>query len=208
MTELKLFYTQNSPYARKVRIVAAEKHIELVEEEVVLAEPDNAARQYNPLGKVPVLLLQNNEAVYDSPVIAEFLDAKSPVAHLIPADQGLRMQVKRLEALADGVCDAAVAVMLESRRSADKQDASFIEKQKAKVRNGLQAFEHAISGREWLVDNKYSLADIALACMVGYVSIRFEGEIVLVHEYPNLYAFYQKLLERPIYANTQPAPKY
>ncbi len=205
--ELTLLYTQNSPYARKVRIVAAEKHIELNQESVVLAEPDNAARQYNPLGKVPVLILPNEEAVYDSPVIAEYLDKKSPVANLIPVDNEVRVQVKRWEALADGVCDAAVAVMLEKRRQAEKQDETVIEKQQAKVINGLNAFEQALEGQEWLVNNKYGLADIALACAVGYVSIRFEADIEMATQYPNLFAFYATLLERPIYAETQPESK-
>lgn len=207
MMELTLLYTVNSPYARKVRIVAAEKHIELNQESVVLAESDNAARQYNPLGKVPVLILPNQEAIYDSPVIAEYLEKKSPVANLIPVDNEVRVQVKRWEALADGVCDAAVAVMLEKRRLPEKQDEAVIEKQQEKVINGLNAFEQALSGQEWLVNNKYSLADIALACAVGYVSLRFEGEIDMAGLYPNLSAFYQKLLARPIYAETQPAPK-
>lgn len=205
--ELTLLYTVNSPYARKVRIVASEKHIELNQQSVVLAEPDNAARQYNPLGKVPVLILPNQEAIYDSPVIAEYLEKKSPVANLIPVDNEVRVQVKRWEALADGICDAAVAVMLETRRAEEKQDETVIAKQKEKVTNGLAAFETALSGQEWLVNNKYSLADIALACAVGYVGLRFDAEIDMEGQYPNLFAFYQKLLARPIYAETQPEPK-
>lgn len=205
--ELKLFYTQNSPYARKVRVVAAEKHIDVNEALVVLAESDNAAKQFNPLGKVPVLILDNSTAIYDSPVIAEYLDKKSPVANLIPVDNEVRVKVKTWEALADGVCDAAVAVMLEKRRQVEKQDETFIAKQKVKVISGLNTFEQALAGKDWLVNNKYSLADIALACMVGYVSIRFESEIDLSRQYPNLFAFYQKLLARPIYQETQPAPK-
>lgn len=205
--ELTLLYTVNSPYARKVRIVASEKHIELNQQPVVLAEPDNAARQYNPLGKVPVLILPNEEAIYDSPVIAEYLEKKSPVANLIPVDNEVRVQVKRWEALADGVCDAAVAVMLEMRRSEEKQDVAVVAKHKEKVINGLNAFENALDGQEWLVNNKYSLADIALACAIGYVALRFEAEINLSEHYPNLSRFYQKLLARPIYAETQPEPK-
>lgn len=205
--ELKLLYTENSPYARKVRIVAADKHIELTEALVVLADADNAAKQYNPLGKVPVLILPNEDALYDSPVIAEYLDKKSPVANLIPVDQELRVQVKRWEALADGVCDAAVAVMLEHRRAPEKQDEGAIARQKTKVMNGLKAFEAALGENEWLVNNKYSLADIALACMIGYVSLRFADEIEFSHQYPGLHAFYQRLLERPVYAQTQPTPK-
>jgi len=206
--KMKLLYTQNSPYARKVRIIATDKHIELEQEEVVLANADNAANQYNPLGKVPVLILPNGDAIYDSPVIAEYLDKKSPVANLIPVDNEERVQVKRWEALADGICDAAVAVMLEQRRAVERQDDTFVERQARKVTRGLSAFEQVLEGQEWVAGVKYGLADIALACAVGYVAIRFEGEIDMAATYPNLHAFYARLLERPVYAQTQPAPKY
>ena len=115
---MKLLYTVNSPYARKVRIVASEKHIVLNLTEVVLAAPDCPVSQYNPLGKVPVLILDDGESLYDSRVIVEYLDNRTPLAHLIPQVSGAKTTVRRWEALADGVCDAAVAVMLEQRRVA------------------------------------------------------------------------------------------
>ena len=84
---MKLLYTINSPYARKIRIVAAEKHIDIKLEEVVLSDPDCPVKQYNPLGKVPVLVLgDDNDSLYDSRVIAEYLDNRTPLAHLIPKD--------------------------------------------------------------------------------------------------------------------------
>src|SRR5688572_26641828 len=108
---MKLLYTVNSPYARKVRIVATEKHIDLVLEEVVLTAPDCPVKQYNPLGKVPVLVLDDGDSLYDSRVIVEYLDNRTPLAHLIPQDHGSKVWVRRWEALADGVCDAVVAIV-------------------------------------------------------------------------------------------------
>jgi glutathione S-transferase len=204
---MKLLYTDNSPYARKVRIVAAEKHIELALEKVVLADPDCIVKNHNPLGKVPVLILPNGESLYDSTVIVEYLDKKSPVANLIPIDQELRVAVKRLESLADGICDAAVAVMLEKRRDVAKQDETVIAKQIEKVMRGLTVLEADYADKTWSVNNKYSLADIAIGCMLGYVGLRFEGQIDLTTGYPNLARLHDAMLVRPVFANTKPLPK-
>jgi glutathione S-transferase len=203
---MKLLYTVNSPYARKVRIVAAEKHIELTLEEVVLSAPDCPVKQYNPLGKVPVLVLESGESVYDSTVIAEYLDKSAPLANLIPTDHSLRVKVKRWEALADGVCDAAVAAMLEQRRPANMQDPAIIDKQMGKVISGLQVLNHDFGENKWCVSGKYSLADIAVGCMLGYVQLRFSDKIDLANDYPNLARLHQVLLTRPIFVETQPIP--
>lgn len=204
---MKLLYTDNSPYARKVRIVAAEKHIELELEKVVLAAPDCIVKEHNPLGKVPVLVLPNGESLYDSTVIVEYLDKKAPVANLIPIDQELKVAVKRVESLADGICDAAVAVMLEKRRDASKQNAEVIEKQMEKVMRGLAVLEQDYADKTWGVNNKYSLADIAVGCMLGYVGLRFEGQINLTADFPNLANLHDAMLERPVFANSKPLPK-
>jgi glutathione S-transferase len=203
---MKLFYTVNSPYARKIRIIAAEKHIELTLEEVVLSAPGCPVKEFNPLGKVPVLLLDNGDAIYDSPVIAEYLDKSAPLANLIPLDQSLRIKVKRWEALADGVCDAAVAVMLELRRDAKMQDQANIAKHTEKVTRGLHALNRDIGKNKWCVGGKYSLADIAVGCMLGYVQLRFAEKINLEKDYPNLARLQKELLARPTFAETQPKP--
>jgi len=203
---MKLLYTINSPYARKVRIVAIEKHIDLTLEAVVLADPNCIVKQFNPLGKVPVLVLTNGEALYDSSVIAEYLDKSVPLANLMPADQNLRVKVKRWEALADGVCDAAVAVMLEQRRSADKQDQSVIDKQMEKVTRGLTVLNEDIAKNKWCVGGKFSLADIAVGCMLGYVQLRFADKIHLEKNFANLARLEQELMKRSSFVETQPVP--
>lgn len=207
---MKLLYTINSPYARKVRIVAAEKHIEMALEEVVLAAPDCPVKQYNPLGKVPVLVLPDGDSLYDSRVIVEYLDNRTPLAHLIPQDLGAKIRVRRFEALADGVCDAAVATMLEQRKPADKQDAATIERQMGKVKLGLQALndelEHGkgVGKNHWCVNGTFSLADIAVGCMLGYVNLRFGDVINFVAGYPNLERLNVALLKRPSFKNSMP----
>lgn len=207
---MKLLYTINSPYARKVRIVAAEKHIELTLDEVVLAAPDCPVKQYNPLGKVPVLVLPDGDSLYDSRVIVEYLDNRTPLAHLIPQDHGAKIKVRRWEALADGVCDAAVATMLEQRKSAEKQDTASIERQMDKVKRGLQALNDEfgkgknIGKNNWCVNGTFSLADIAVGCMLGYINLRFGSVINLATEYPNLERLNVALLKRQSFKDSSP----
>lgn len=201
---MKLLYTINSPYARKVRIVAAEKHIEMVLEEVVLASPDCPVKQYNPLGKVPVLILPAEESLYDSRVIVEYLDNRTPLAHLIPQDLGEKIKVRRWESLADGVCDAAVATMLEQRKPAQVQDSAFIARQMGKVMLGLQTLNNDLGKNKWCVKGTFSLADIAVGCMLGYVNLRFSAVVNLAVEYPNLDRLQSTLLKRESFKNSLP----
>ena len=201
---MKLLYTINSPYARKVRIVAAEKHIEMALEEVVLAAPDCPVKQYNPLGKVPVLILADGDSLYDSRVIVEYLDNRTPLAHLIPQDPGAKIKVRRWEALADGVCDAAVAIMLEQRKSAQAQDAAFITRQMDKVTLGLQTLNNDLGKNTWCVNGIFSLADIAVGCMLGYVNLRFSAVVNLATDYPNLERLHISLLKRQSFKDSLP----
>jgi len=202
---MKLLYTQNSPYARKVRVVALEKHLDLTLEEVVLGAENSPVQQYNPLGKVPVLVLDNDEGLYDSRVIVEYLDTRTPGAKLVPADPGLRITVIRWCALADGICDATVSVMLEQRKPSDQQSAAFIQKQMTKVENSLARLNEDINKRKWCVDETFSLADIAVGCMLGYVDLRFR-EMGWQAKYPNLSKHYTILSKRPSFKQTAPVP--
>lgn len=195
--------TPNSPYARKVRVVLAEKRIDCELEEVVLSAPDCPVLEFNPLGKVPTLVLDDGTALYDSPVITDYLDKKTPVARLIP--QGERVDVKRWEALADGICDAAVAIVMELRRPAESQDAATIERQKLKVQRGLQTLSKDLGEQKWCVSNSFSLADIAVGCALGYVSLRMP-ELNWRGDYPNLAALYEQLMQRKTFEETQPQP--
>lgn len=202
---MKLLYTLNSPYARKIRIVAAEKHIDIKLEEVVLSDPNCPVKQYNPLGKVPVLVLgDDGESLYDSRVIAEYLDNRTPLAHLIPKDNSAKSSVRRWEALADGVCDAAVAVMLEQRKDEQKQDQAFIAKQMDKVTRGLAALNNDLGHNKWCVDDTFSLADIAVGCMLGYINLRFGSTIDLAVDYPNLERLQSVLVKRQSFVDSMP----
>ncbi|OQW70646.1 MAG: glutathione S-transferase [Proteobacteria bacterium ST_bin12] len=200
---MKLLYTPNSPYARKVRIVALEKHIDIELQEVVLADPDCPVKNYNPLGKVPVLVLDDNDSVYDSKVIVEYLDNRAPGTHLIPIDNTNKIAVRRWEALADGVCDAAIAAMLEARRDEAQQSQANIDKQLAKVMLGLEVLNLDITKKKWCVNETFSLADIALGCTLGYLDLRFKT-LQWQDKFPNLAKHYSVLVKRPSFKQTVP----
>jgi len=202
---MKLLYTINSPYARKIRIVAAEKHIDIKLEEVVLSAPDCPVKQYNPLGKVPVLVLsEDNDSLYDSRVIAEYLDNRTPLAHLIPKDNTAKSAVRRWEALADGVCDAAVAVIMEQRKPEQKQEEAFIIRQMDKVTRGLSVLNNDLGHNKWCVDDTFSLADIAVGCMLGYIKLRFSDTIDLAADYSNLERLQSVLIKRQSFIDSMP----
>ena len=200
---MKLLYSKTSPYARKVRIVAAEKHILLELQEVVLADPDNPVADFNPLGKIPVLIMDDGEPLYDSSVIVDYLEQRTPVAHLLPHDSRMRFQVKRWEALADGVCDAAVAVMLERRRAENLQDPSWIARQMSKVERGLRRMEYDLAGHDFCVGDSMTLADIALGCVMAYLNLRYP-ELDFDHQYPKLAKHYARMMQRPSFQETAP----
>lgn len=200
---MKLLYSPTSPYARKVRIVAAEKRIEIEMVTVELSASDCPVNNHNPLGKIPVLIMDDGDSLFDSRVIVEYLDNRTPLAHLIPQEQGKKIWVRRWEALADGVCDAAVAVRMEIRRPAHLQDPDFIERQLGKVSRGLELMSHDFGAGKWCVNDTFSLADIALGCVLGFLELRFK-EIDWQRQYPNLAEHYAKLMKRTSFQETAP----
>lgn len=200
---MKLLYSLTSPYARKVRVVAAEKRIELEMIKIVLADPDCPINQYNPLGKIPVLVLPDGETLFDSRVIVEYLDNRTPISRLLPQDHSARIWVRRWEALADGVCDAAVAAMQESRKPENLRDAATIAKQMGKVTRGLQALNDELAECKWCVDDTFSLADIALGCLLGWLAFRYP-DLNWQGEHTNLQRHYEEMMKRPSFSETIP----
>jgi len=202
---MKLLYTPNSPYARKVRIVAIEKHIELELQEVVLGDPDSPVMHYNPLGKVPTIVFDDETALYDSRVIVEYLSARTPVNHLLPSEHKLKIEVLRWEALADGVCDAVVAIILEQRKPEAQQSEAVLTKQRLKVEAGLAALNKDISKKKWCVNETFSLADISVGCLLGYLDLRLK-QLNWQDQYPNLAKHFTILSKRPSFKETMPIP--
>ena len=201
--KMQLIGSLTSPFVRKVRIVAAEKFIDY---ELVVDVPwDENTRvpAYNPLGKVPVWVLEDGKTLFDSRVIVEYLEHVSPVGHLLPKDARPRIAVKRWEALADGVCDAAALIFLERKRPKDKQDPDWIERQMAKVQAGLKMMSDDIGNQTWCTGEFFCLADIAIGCALGYLEFRFP-EIDWRRTHPNLSELFDRMMQRPAFKETAP----
>lgn len=201
---MKLLASLASPYTRKVRIVLAEKHIDFDLVVTDTAAVENPVAEHNPLGKVPTLVLDDGTALYDSRVIVEFLDNASPASRLIPEGNRERVAVRRWEALADGVTDAGLLVRYESLRPPHERSAAWADKQMAKVRRGLARLDADLGTEDWCHGDRYSLADIALACCLGWLGFRQPGGLEWRAKHPNLARHYDKLMERPEFAETAP----
>jgi glutathione S-transferase len=201
---MKLLSSTASPFTRKVRIVLAEKKIECELQPVDVQPVENPVNAHNPLGKVPTLVLDDGTALYDSRVIVEFLDSVSPISRLIPEGTRDRLAVRRWEALADGVTDAGILVRYESMRDKKEQSPAWTDKQLARMRRGMVQMAAELGERTWCNGDRYSLADIAVGCCLGWLDFRKPGGIDWHKDYPALAKHYQKLMERPAFADTIP----
>jgi glutathione S-transferase len=201
---MKLIGSVTSPYVRKVRVVMAEKKLDYSLELDNVWGADTNIHESNPLGKVPCLVMEDGSAMYDSRVIAEYLDTLTPVCKLLPPNGRDRADVKVWEALADGVLDAAVLVRLErTLRPQEQQSDKWIERQFGKVHAGLNVMSTNLSEQAFCMGNHYTLADVAVGCCLGWLLFRFP-EIEWRNDYPNLARLYDKLSERPSFRDTVP----
>ena len=204
---MKLIGSITSPYVRKVRIVMAEKKLDyqFVTEDVWSASTHIHAS--NPLGKVPCLIMEGHEAVFDSRVIVEYLDTLSPVGKLIPASGRERAEVKTWEALADGLLDAALLARMEAvwpERKDSERSQAWIDRQLDKIQHALQAMSNGLGDKPYCSGIHLSLSDIAVGCAVGYLDFRFP-QIDWRTPYPNLHKLYDKLSQRPSFAESLPS---
>ena len=203
---MKLIGSSASPYVRKVRVVMAEKKLDyrFLEEDVWSAE--TAIAVSNPLGKVPCLVMEGGEAVFDSRVIVEYLDTLSPVGKLIPTQGRERAEVKTWEALADGLLDAAILARLEAGwagRQEGERSQAWIDRQMAKVHASLKAIGQGLGDKPYCSGIHLSLSDIAVGCALGWLEFRFP-QIAWRAEHPNLARLLDKLMQRASFADTQP----
>jgi glutathione S-transferase len=200
---LKLIGSLTSPYTRKARVVAAEKRIDLQLQIENVMPADSPVNALNPLGKVPVLVLEDGGTIFDSRVIVEFLDHASPISRLIPADHRERIEVRRWEALADGIVDAGALVRLESQRPMHERSPAWVERQMGKVVRGLAEMDRNLNAKPWCAGNAYSLADIALGCCLGWLEFRMP-QLDWKQAHSNLARHFAKLSERSSFAETTP----
>jgi glutathione S-transferase len=203
---MKLIGSTSSPYVRKVRVVMAEKKLDyqFIEEDVWAG--DTTIMHSNPLGKVPCLVMEGGEALFDSRVIVEYLDTLSPVGKLIPPVGRERAEVKTWEALADGVLDALILARLEANwagRPKAQRCQPWIDRQIGKTQASLKAMSQGLGEKPFCAGIYLSLADIAVGCALGYLDFRFP-DIDWRTQYPNLAKLQDKLMQRASFAESVP----
>ena len=202
---MKLIGSTTSPFVRKVRVVLAEKKLDYIFDLDNVWTAETTVHLFNPLGKVPCLIMEDGSSMYDSRVIVEYLDTLTPVAKLLPPNARDRADVKVWEALADGVLEAGVLARLErTLRPEEQQSAAWVERQFRKVHAGLHTMSVNLGESPFCKGNHYTLADVAVGCALGWLAFRFP-EIDWRTDYPNLAKLFDKLSERPSFKNTLPA---
>ena len=202
---MKLIGSLTSPYVRKVRIVMAEKRLDYQLELEDVWGSDHILH-FNPLGKVPCLVMEGGEAVFDSRVIVEYVDTLSPVGRLIPERGRERAEVRTWEALGDGVLDAAILARLEntwSGRAEGQRSSAWVDRQMKKVHACLAAMSKGLGDKPFCSGIHFSLSDIAVCVALGYLDFRFP-EIDWRSAHPNLARLHEKVAQRPSFVDSAP----
>jgi len=201
---MKLTASPTSPYARKIRVLLAEKGLDFDMIEDSPWEADTGVPRINPLGKVPVLETDDGQYFFDSPVIAGYLEVKYPEPVFIPADPMEAVHVRQTEALADGITDAALLIRLETLRPMEAQLRETVERQQGKIERGLEALEAKLPSKEhWFHGHRISLADIAAGCALEYLDFRL-AHLNWRQRFPHLKELALRIGARNSFLSTRP----
>lgn len=198
---MKLYGSMTSPYVRKVRILIQEKKIPCEFDVADAWAANSPVPALNPLGKVPVLVRDDQTVLFDSPVIVEYLDSLSAPA-LLPVTGEARWEMLRWQALADGLMDAVVTRLLESRRPAAQQSANDIRRQEQKVASAIDFTTQHLPKGSWLMLDRFTLADLAMGVALEYTDFRYPHDWRSRH--PRLGEWLAGIGERPAFVATRP----
>jgi len=200
---MKLIIATPSPFARKVRVALREKNMDFQEQIDVPWNPEAVAGEFNPLGKIPALILDNGSTVFDSSVIVEYLETLGYEPPLIPKNADQRFRVRQIEVLADGISDALVLIVLEKHRPQELHSGDWIERQQAKIDGGLAALSQQLGDAEYFVGERLTVADIAAGCALGYLDLRLSN-YNWRNKAGNLKRFKATIDQRPSFQETFP----
>lgn len=199
---MKLIGSYTSPFVRKISILLLEKGItfEFVNEQPYHAETGVA--QYNPLGKVPALVTDDGETWFDSPIIAEYIELLGIAPAMVPRAPKAALAIKQIEALADGIMDAALVSVREQARPAAQQSEAELVRQREKISRSLDMCEQLLQDGKLQTD-ALNLATIAIACAIGYLNFRRVSPGWCVDR-PLLVKLAETLFSRESFARTEP----
>ncbi|MDG1640364.1 glutathione S-transferase [Klebsiella huaxiensis] len=199
---MKLIGSYTSPFVRKISVILLEKDIPFEFVNEFPYNDVNGVAQYNPLGKVPALVTDNGECWYDSQIIAQYLEQLGVAPNMLPAEPQAALKMRQLEALADGVMEAALALVREKTRPAAQQSESELLRQREKVARGLDALEgYASDGT--LRPDEVNLATISAACAIAYLNFRRVAPGWCATR-PKLVRLVDSLFQRASFARTEP----
>lgn len=202
----KVISATPSPYARKVRIALAEKGVAFELQTEVPWDKATRTPQFNPLEKLPILIRQDGDPVYESHLILEFIERHHPEPQLVPADDAGWLLAKRIEVLSDGICDAFVLSFFERHREVAHQSAEWLARQRRKIDGGLTELQRLLGDRAFFIDDGFTLADLAAATALGYLVVRWP-EVNWRDQYPTLIAHNDRMEARPSFQASKPKPQ-
>ena len=200
---MKLIIAKPSPYARKVRVVLREKNIEFEEIIDVPWNRDTLTKNLNPLGKIPILIEDGGEPLFDSKVIVQYLDNRFPNSLFYPAAPTENISAKLVEAAADGVSDALVLIYLENARQEKLRSSDWIDRQTTKIYQGVKYLSEYLGTKQFFVGGHFTIADVSTFSCLEYVDLRFPKFNWKI-EYPNLKNYWDIHKTRQSYLETQP----
>ena len=203
LLNMKLIIATPSPYARKVRVVLHEKNIKFEEIIDVPWNRDTLTKNLNPLGKIPILIEDGGEPLFDSKVIVQYLDNRFPNPLFYPAAPTENISAKLVEAAADGVSDALVLIYLENVRQEKLRSSDWIDRQKTKIYQGVKYLSEYLGTKQFFVGGHFTIADVSTFSCLEYVDLRFPKFNWKI-EYPNLKNYWDNHKTRQSYLETQP----
>lgn len=198
---MKLRFSPLSPYVRKVSVTLIETGLEDRVENILtnVWDPETDIADNNPLGKVPVLILDDGKVLYDSHVICEYLDSLHDGDKLFPQPGPARWQALRLHALGDGITDAGILTLLEGRRPEEFKYEKWIQRQTAAMLRGMDALENDLEN----LDAGFGIGQICVACSLGWLDFRFP-DLGWRADHPGLADWLEGASERPSMMQTVP----
>ena len=200
---MKLITATPSPFARKVRVALLEKNISYEEIIDIPWNLDTKTNGINPLGKIPILLIKDQEPLFDSKVINQYLDYLEPNPLLYPRSFQENISARLLETVADGICDSIVLVFLENSRNKDLRSKNWIKRQEKKIFEGVEYLSNYLKEKKFFVGNNFSIADVSCFSCLEYIDLRFP-KFEWRNKYKNLNKYWNIHKIRDSFKKTKP----
>ena len=200
---MKIIIASPSPYARKVRIILREKNINFEEIIDVPWNSDTLTVGINPLGKIPILLRDGHETLFDSKVIAQYLDEHKPKPLFYPKNAQENISARLVETVADGICDAIVLIFLENSRKETLRSRIWIKRQEEKIFEGIKYLSNYLEEKKYFVGNHFNIADVSSFTCLEYLDIRF-SKFGWRNHYKNLVRYWNAHKDRQSFKETKP----